>query len=58
MGMFDDLTHPKKKPTRRQLEAMNKELLDGAADMAARLEYAINKYNIPVDELLLVKAPK
>jgi len=57
MGLFDDLIHPKKQPTRKQLEQKNAELLHGAADMAAKLEWAINKYNIPIEELDKVKAP-
>lgn len=57
MGMWDDVLRRKREPTRRELKKMNEELLHGAADMAARLEYCINKYKIPIEELDAIKAP-
>jgi hypothetical protein len=41
--------------TRAEIEAANQELLDQIAVYAKKLEYCINKYNIPVGDLEALK---
>jgi hypothetical protein len=41
--------------TRAEIEAANQELLDQIAVYAKKLEYCINKYNVPLADLEAIK---